>query len=149
MSYNRNKQVLRRERIKERTLVLGTDVGKEFNSIAFMDQRGQILKKISKVYNSAAGYEWLLQQVRVVQYSGGFRDVMIGLEPTGHYWRKLCTWAQGEEIKVVFVKTGAVKLQRGLDQSSRAKSDVRDAMVIGNLVREGKYCDTDIKNDIY
>jgi len=47
------------------------------------------------------------------------------------------------------VKTGAVKLQRGLDQSSREKSDVRDAMVIGNLVREGKYCDTDIKDDIY
>jgi transposase len=149
MSYSQQKQVLRRKRVKEHTLIMGVDVGKEFDSIVLMNYRGEVLKKISRVYNSYAGYEWLKGEVGAVQRRGRFGEVLMGLEPTGHYWRKVSKWAQGKGMKVVFVKTSAVKYQRGLDQSSRAKSDVRDAVVIGNLVREGKYCDTEIKDDTY
>ena len=44
---------------------------------------------------------------------------------------------QGYEVR--FVRTTAVKHQRELDESSPAKSNIRDAFTIGNIVREGKY----------
>ena len=42
-----------------------------------------------------------------------------------------------------------IKHQRELDESSSAKSDIRDAFTIGNIVREGKYIDTVIEDGVF
>jgi len=42
-----------------------------------------------------------------------------------------------------------LKHQRGLDESSSAKNDIRDAVTIANIVREGKYIDTVIEDGVY
>lgn len=144
-----NKQVRRRKRIDNKTLIIGVDIGKNLNALVLMDSKGNILKKLPKVYNSYSGYEWMMRQIKDTVRTHRFQKVLMGLEPTGHYWRKLSHKAQSEQMEVVFVKTTAVKFQRGLDQSSRAKSDIKDAIVVANLIREGKYCDTVIKEDIY
>jgi len=144
-----NKQVKRRKRIDNKTLIIGVDIGKNFNALVLMDSRGSVLKRLPKVYNSCSGYEWMMRQIKDIVRTDRFQKVLMGLEPTGHYWRKLSHKAQSEQIEVVFVKTTAVKFQRGLDQSSRAKSDIKDAIVVANLVREGKYCDTVVKDDLY
>jgi len=144
-----NKQVKRRKRIDEKTMIIGADIGKNFNALALMDKKGNVLKKLPKVYNSYSGYEWMMQGIKHIVKTYRFGKVLMGLEPTGHYWRKLAYKAHSEQMDVVFVKTTAVKFQRGLDQSSQAKSDIKDAIVVANLVREGKYCDTVVKEDIY
>ena len=69
------------------------------------------------------------------------------MEPTGHYWRKIAFFAKEQSHEVRFVRTTAVKHQRELDESSSAKSDIRDAFTIGNIVREGKYIDTVIEDE--
>jgi transposase len=71
------------------------------------------------------------------------------MEPTGHYWRKIAFFAQENGYEVHFVRTTAVKHQREVDESSSAKSDIRDAYTIGNIVREGKYIDTVIEDGVY
>jgi transposase len=70
------------------------------------------------------------------------RDVLIVMEPTGHYWRKLTYFAIEHGYEVRFVRTTALKHHRELDESSSAKSDRRDALTIANITREGKYIDT-------
>jgi len=75
--------------------------------------------------------------------------VFIGMEPTGHYWRKIAFFAKEQGYEVRFVRTTAVKHQRELDESSSAKSDIRDAFTIGNIVREGKYIDTIIEESVF
>jgi len=105
-----NKQVLRRKQINGQTLVIGADVSKEFNSLVLMEHQGQILKMLSKVYNDYTSYRSMIEHVRAAQKSKGSKKVIMGLEPTGHYWRKLAHKAHSEGIKVVFVKTTAVKI---------------------------------------
>ena len=78
----------------------------------------------------------------------GFRDVLIGMEPTGHYWRKIAYFAKERGYEVRFVRTTALRHQRELDESSSAKSDVRDAVTIANITRGGKYIDTVIENGV-
>lgn len=144
-----NKQLKRRKGIDHQTLIIGADIGKKFNALALMDNQGNVLKKLPKVYNSYSGYQWMMKQIQDTIKTHRFGKVLMGLEPTGHYWRKLAYKARSEQMDVVFVKTSAVKFQRGLDQSSRAKSDIKDAIVVANLVREGKYCDSVVKDDLY
>jgi len=144
-----NKQLKRRKRIDNKTLIIGVDIGKNFNACVLMNKKGDILMKLPKIYNNYGGYEWMMRQIKDTVRTHRFQKVLMGLEPTGHYWRKLAYKARLEQMGVVFVKTTAVKLQRGIDQSSRAKSDIKDAIVVANLVREGKYCDTVVKEDIY
>jgi transposase len=71
------------------------------------------------------------------------------MEPTGHYWRKLAYFAKERGYIVKFIRTTALKHQRELDESSSSKNDVKDALTITNVVREGKYIDTVIEDDIY
>ena len=79
----------------------------------------------------------------------GFTDVLIGMEPTGHYWRKIAFFAMEKNYEVRFIRTTALKHQRELDESSSAKNDVRDAYTIANIVREGKYIDTVIEDGAF
>jgi len=73
-------------------------------------------------------------------------DVLIGMEPTGHYWRKLAYFAKDHSYEVRFVRTTALKHHREIDESASAKSDRRDALTIANITREGKYIDTVIED---
>jgi len=50
---------------------------------------------------------------------------------------------------VKFVRTTAIKHQRELDESSSAKSDIKDAITLANITREGKYIDTVIEEGVY
>jgi len=38
-----NKQVLRRQRIRKTTLIVGVDIGNAFNALGFMDKEGNVL----------------------------------------------------------------------------------------------------------
>jgi transposase len=76
-------------------------------------------------------------------------QVFIGMEPTGHYWRKIAFFAKAKGYEVRFVRTIAVRHQRELDESSPAKSDIKHAFTIRNITREGKYIDTIIEESIF
>ncbi len=47
-----------------------------------------------------------------------------------------------------FIRTTALRHQRELDESSSAKSDIRDALTLANITREGKYIDTVIEDGV-
>lgn len=144
-----NKQIANRQRIKRTTLVIGMDIGNEFNAMCLMNKEGEVLGKYPKIYNSRRGFDYFSQIVDTIKKKKGFKSVLIGMEPTGHYWRKIAYFAKDRGYEVRFVRTTALRHQRELDESSSAKSDVKDAVTIANITREGKYIDTVIEDGVF
>jgi len=141
-----SRQVAKRQRINKDTLIVGVDIGKSFNALGFMDKDGNVLGSCAKLYNSREGFEQFVEMIEGLKAKHRLRDIIIGMEPTGHYWRKLAYFAEGLGYEVRFVRTTALKHHRELDESSSAKSDRRDALTIANITREGKYIDTVIED---
>ena len=136
------RQIEKRQRIGIDTMVIGIDIGKEFNAVCLMDKEGYVLGRYPKINNSRKGFDYFRAVVEQMKRDRGFSHVLIGMEPTGHYWRKIAFFALDQGYEVRFVRTTALKHQRELDESSSAKSDMRDAFTIAYIVREGKYIDT-------
>lgn len=143
------RQIEKRQRITSSTLVIGIDIGSEFNSVCLMDKEGDVIGKYPRIYNSRKGFDYFHTIVEQAKRKREYTDVIIGMEPTGHYWRKIGFFALDKGYQVRFVRTTALKAQRELDESSPAKSDIRDAFTIANIVREGKYIDTVIEESVF
>jgi transposase len=124
------------------------DIGNEFDAMCLMNKEGDVLGKYPRIYNSRKGFDYFAKVVEETKKKNGFKDVLIGMEPTGHYWRKIAYFAKEKGYEVRFVRTTALRHQRELDESSSAKSDVRDAVTIANITREGKYIDTVIEDGV-
>lgn len=146
---NDNRQIEKRQRITEKTLITGMDIGCEFNAMCLMDKHGTVLGKYPKIYNSRKGFDYFYTIIETTKKKHGFTHVLIGMEPTGNYWRKIAFFAMEKGYEVRFIRTTALKHQRELDESSPSKNDIRDAHTIANIVREGKYIDTIIEDGIY
>ncbi len=146
---NYSSQIEKRQKIKSTTLIVGVDIGSKFNAVALMNKEGEVLGKYPKVYNSREGFEYFVEVIEKVKKEYGLKDVLVGMEPTGHYWRKIAYFSKDRGYVVKFVRTTALKHQRGLDESSSSKNDMRDAVTIANITREGKYIDTVIEDGIY
>jgi transposase len=143
-----NRQVGKRERISRDTLIMGVDVGNAWNAVGFMNKEGNVLGSCAKLYNSREGFGQFIRMTEGFKAKHGMNSVLIGMEPTGHYWRKLAYFAKEKGYEVRFVRTTALKHHRELDESSSAKSDKRDALTIANITREGKYIDTVIEDGV-
>jgi transposase len=139
------RQIEKRQRIMDHGLVIGIDIGSEFSAMCPMDKDGDVLGRYPKISNSRKGFDYFRTGVEQVKRKRAFTQVLIGMEPTGHYGRKIAFSAQAQGYEVWFVRTTALKHQRELDESSSAKSDLR----IANIVREGKYIDTVIEEGLF
>jgi transposase len=146
---NDNRQVEKRQRITDATLVVGMDIGCEFNAMCLMNKEGTVLGRYPKIYNSRKGFDYFYSIIEAAKKKHGFTDILIGMEPTGHYWRKIAFFAMDKGYEARFIRTTALKHQRELDESSSAKNDMRDAHTIANIVREGKYIDTVIEDGAF
>jgi transposase len=143
-----NKQVVKRQKISSTTLVVGVDVGNRFNAVGFMNKEGKVLGSCAKLRNSREGFEEFVKMTEGFKAKHSMNSVLIGMEPTGHYWRKLAYFSKDNGYEVRFVRTTALKHHREIDESSSAKSDIRDALTIANITREGKYIDTVIEDGV-
>ena len=146
---NYTRQIDKRQRISNRTLIIGIDIGMEFNAVCLMDKEGSVLGKYPKIYNSRKGFDYFH---KIVEQAGR----STGLRMSSSAWNRPAT--TGEKLpslpwiritKYRFVRTTALKHQRELDESSPAKNDVRDAFTIANIAREGKYIDTVIEDGVF
>lgn len=144
-----SKQKARRQRITGTTLIVGLDIGSAFNAMALMRADGEVVDRSGEVNNDQKGFEYFRRKIEQAKTRHGLSDVLIGMEPTGHYWRKIAFYAKGLGYEVRFVRTTALRHQRELDESSSAKTDIRDAVTIANIVREGKFIDTVIEDGVY
>jgi transposase len=74
---------------------------------------------------------------------------IIGVEPTGHYWLNLAHFLKEKDIKLVVVNPMHVKKSKELDYNSPTKNDVKDAKIIAQLVKDGRYAEPNIPQGVY
>lgn len=136
MNYKQNQKI---NQVKESTLVVGIDIGSTTQYARAFDWRGIELGKVFKFSNSREGFENFKDWMQRLQDKYRKSDVIVGIEPTGHYWFDLGAYLEDEGILLVMVNPYAVKQTKELDDNSQSKNDRKDPKVIAKLVIEGRY----------
>jgi transposase len=145
----KEKQNQRITRITEKTLVVGADIAKKIQVARAVDFRGIELGKDCTFYNDREGLMKLTTWMKELQQVHDKTEIVFGIEPTGHYWFPLAAYLQGEGIEIVMVNPHHVNKSKELEDNSQTKSDYKDAKVIANLIRNGKYSETNIPTKEY
>ena len=101
--------------------------------------RGIELGKVFTFSNSREGFEAFKAWMQHLQDKYRKSDVIVGIEPTGHYWFDLGAYLEDEGILLVMVNPYAVKQTKELDDNSQSKHDRKDPKVIAKLVTEDRY----------
>ena len=136
--------------ITDDTLVVGVDIAKNYQWARFVDFRGIEHDHALKFKNRKGGFESILTKIRSICKQEGFKKVVVGMEPTGHYWKAFANWLEKQtDITVVLVNPYATKQAKELDDNSQTKSDKKDALTIAKLVAQGRYFELYLPHDIY
>lgn len=125
--------------VTEKTLVVGMDIAKETHYASFVDERGRALAKVTPIKQSHAGFEYLYAQIRTLLRETGKTEVIVGIEPTGHYWMNLAYYLADLGISLVMVNPLHVKRSKELDDNLQTKNDKKDSLVIARLIKDGRF----------
>jgi transposase len=126
--------------ISDDMLILGCDVGSESHYLRAIDTRGRELSKSAFEFsNSLEGFQAAKDWAVKLVAANGKNQIVLGLEPTGHYWFCLATWMIANGISVVQVNPYAVKQTKEIEDNSQLKDDRKDPKLIANLVKDGNY----------
>ena len=128
--------------IDDDMLIVGCDVGSEKHFIRAIDTRGRELSIDKKAFgftNDKEGFESAKEWMLGIAVTHNKKQIVMGLEPTGHYWLGLGTWMIENNITVVQVNPYAVKQTKEVEDNSQSKNDTKDPKIIANLVKDGNY----------
>ena len=147
MNYTQNKKI---EQVSESTISVGVDIGSELNFARAFDWRGlEVTKKVFKFGNDIEGFsafcEWMDDVLRRTAKS----ELIVGCEPTGHYWFPLAGYLKERKIRLVIVNPYHVKQLKELDDNSPRKTDLKDPKTIAKLVVDGRFSEPYIPEGIY
>lgn len=135
--------------IKIETLVVGIDIGKENHYARAFDYRGIELAKLLKFSNTAEGFQLLDRWMRDICEQQRKTEIIAGFEPTGHYWFVLGDYLKRQGHKLAIVNPFHVKRTKELDDNSPTKNDCKDPKTIAMLVKDGRYREVYIPEDLY
>lgn len=126
--------------VSDDMLILGCDVGSEIHYARGIDTRGRELSKKAFAFsNSKEGFQSAKDWAVNLAAAHDKKQIVLGLEPTGHYWFSLAAWMIASGISVVQVNPYAVKQTKELEDNSQRKDDNKDPKLIANLVKDGNY----------
>ncbi len=149
----RNKANQRIEDVTQTTLVVGVDIAKTTHWARFTNYRGIELGKAIKFNVSRAGFESIVARIKSLcnmkTQRQPYDTVIIGMEPTGHYWKSLALYLCKAGYRVVGVNPYHTKKSKELNDNSPTKNDKKDALTIAHLVKDGNYFDPYLPTDIY
>ena len=137
MDYTQNKKI---EQVTEETIVIGVDIGSEFNFARAFDWRGRELStKVFKFSNTLGGFNFFDAWMTDILQRTAKMQIIVGCEPTGHYWFPLAGHLKDKGILLVTVNPYHVKQTKELDDNSPTKTDQKDPKTIAKLVIGGNY----------
>ncbi len=146
MNYTQNQKI---KQIKEETLVVGVDIAKKDHVARAQDFRGIDYDKPLKFENNSLGFKFFLSWMNKVAKENNKTEIIVGMEPTGHYWLNINEFLVNYGIKLVLVNPANVKRSKSLDDNSLTKNDIKDAKVIAQLVKDGRYSEPKMPEGIY
>ncbi|MFE7065206.1 IS110 family transposase [Sutcliffiella sp. NPDC057660] len=136
MNRNMNHKI---NQVSENTLVIGIDIAKNKHYACAIDDRGRVLHKSFAFMNTRQAFDYLYSTIVSLQEKYQKSEVIIGFEPTGHYWMNLASYLVNLGIRFVMVNPLHVNRTKELDDNLQTKNDKKDARVIAQLVRDGRF----------
>ena len=146
MKYTQNDKILQ---ITENTLIIGIDVASKVHFARAFDFRGIEYGTFIRFTNDAVGFGQLLIWIEELKASHSKSHVMVGMEPTGHYWFNLAHYLGDYSIKTVLVNPFHVKRSKELDDNNPTKNERKDPKTIAMLVKDGRYMIPYIPEGVY
>jgi len=136
--------------VDDKTLVIGGDIGSVKHDFRAFNCRGrEFSKKPLEIENNEKGFTTLEQWILSIKESSQMEKVIVGMEPTGHYWLNIGSWLIKKGFTVVLVNPHHVKKSKELDDNLNKKTDRKDPKVIAGLVHEGRYSIPYIASGVY
>ncbi|SFQ36709.1 IS110 family transposase, partial [Salibacterium halotolerans] len=86
MHYTQNEKLTQ---ITSNTLIIGVDIAKNKQVARAFDDRGFEFGKRTSFSNDREGFEAFLRWAAMHQENHHKTDMIVGMEPTGHYWLPL------------------------------------------------------------
>jgi len=134
--------------VKRGTIIFGVDLAKRDNYVHIMNTEAIALGHM-RFTHDAVGYQRLREQIATLQKDYDAPEVIVAMEPTGYYWKLVAADLEQHTKRYVLVNPYTVKKHREGDQIDRSKTDPRDAFFIGELVRTGKFTETQLLHGRY
>ena len=135
-------------RVKPGTLFIGVDLGLDRNVAVVINEGGQRLAKFGFPHTQD-GYAYFRRRLRKLQSQHQAPAVLVGMEPSNYLWKLLAAELERRRLAYRLVNPFTVKKHREGDQLDRSKDDVRDAFTIADLLRTGKYTETQLLHGTY
>lgn len=147
MNYTQNYKIAQ---VAESTMVVGVDIGSEKNYARVFNWRGQEMsKKVFHFANDLDGFCSFLEYLEKHKVQADLQQIIVGCEPTGHYWFNLARYLKMQDIDLVVVNPYHVKQTKELDDNSPKKTDFKDPKTIAKLVVDGRYSYPYLPKGIY
>lgn len=146
MDFTQNQRIMQ---ITENTLIIGVDIAKRKHVARAVDDRGRDLVKRLVFENTLLGFKDLISWIETLKNMEQRSDVIIGMEPTGHYWLNLAYYLKEQRFKVVVVNPSKVKRSKELDDDSPTKNDTKDAKVIAQLIKDGRFNEPTLPEELF
>jgi transposase len=137
-------------RVKPGTLFVGVDLALDRNVAVVLTERAEQLARLG-FPNDRNGYDYFYHRLEAVQERRQAPAVWIGMEPTSYFWKLLAADMEQHrpDYDYWLVNPFTVKKTREGTQLDHSKDDNRDALIIGELVRTGKYTETRLLHGAY
>ena len=134
--------------IEPGTLFAGVDLAWDQNITLILDSQARQLHR-SGFGNDADSYAYFSRRLETVRQRHDAPAVLVGMEPTNYFWKLLAADLERRRVPYRLVNSYTVKKRREGDQLSRAKDDDRDAFTIADLLRTGKFTQTQLLHGGY
>ncbi len=119
------------------TLFVGVDIAKK---IHFARAYGSNCEEGSEAFrftNDRKGFNAFLDRIELWRQKYGAAGIVIGMEPTGNYWRPLEHFLKKAGFEVCLVSPLSVSRFKDAEDNSPLKSDSKDALLIARHLRMG------------
>jgi transposase len=134
--------------IEATMLLVGVDLAADKNVAVVINQQGKRLGRLQFSHQQAS-YEAFRERLKQLCGQHRASGVLVGMEPTSYYWKLVAADLAAHQIPYRLVNAYTVKKHREGDQLDRAKDDNRDGFIIADLLRTGKFTDSQRLEGVY
>jgi transposase len=124
------------KRINDKTLIATVDIGMRMNTGYCRSGDGSDFK-ILEFSNNWSGFNQFWDYVCLAKQESHSKDVIVGLESTGHYGLPLVHYLREKKVKFVQVNPMHTKRLKELPGNSPNKTDYKDPKVIADIIELG------------
>ncbi len=127
------------ERITEKTLIIGIDIASRRHYAQALTWRKLEVIKGLFFKNEREAFEEFLDWMNQAKKKMEADNIIVAMEPTGHYYFALEEYLESFGIEVVIVNARDVNQLGKTYNNDNSKNDPRDATLIGHLCSDGRY----------